>query len=200
MAPTVQQTIEFIKKAHAGQVDKSGETYWKHPVSVMNRLGDAPKDYKLTALLHDIIEDTDYTADDLRKMGYSDDVVTAVRLLTKRGGVPYIDEIKHIRDSGNPIAIAVKIADNLDNLDQVRLAKLKPELQLKAGKYRESLAILRQSVLDNPKVLHDFTRVGKDQGMELDYDDRTERLAELLSDDSTPDEKRLSEIRKLLDD
>lgn len=199
MGPTIEQTIEFIKKAHAGQVDKAGEAYWKHPVSVMERLVDAPEDYKLAALLHDVIEDTDFSAENLRKMGYSADVVRAVELLTKHGDMPYLDEVRHIRDSGNPIAIAVKIADNLDNLDQVRLAKLKPELQLKAVKYRESLAILRQSVLDNPKVLRDFTRVAQDQGIDLDYgEDPVARLAELIMDDSPPDEKRVAEIARLM--
>src|SRR5450755_2861043 len=69
--PTVESTIEFIKSAHAGQVDKAGVAYWHHPVSVMKRLGtDALDDYKLAALLHDVIEDTKYGASDLRAMGY----------------------------------------------------------------------------------------------------------------------------------
>ena len=157
VSPTIEQTITFIRKAHAGQVDKAGEPYWKHPVSVMKRLGEAPDDFKLAALLHDVIEDTDYTANDLQKMGYSADVVRAVELLTKSGDVPYIDEIKKIRDSGNLIAIAVKISDNLDNLDQVRLAEVSPEMRLKAGKYRASLEILRQAVLDHPDMLRDFS-------------------------------------------
>jgi (p)ppGpp synthase/HD superfamily hydrolase len=145
MSPTVEQTIQFIKKAHAGQIDKAGEEYWKHPVSVMQRLGDAPDSYKLAALLHDVIEDTEYTADDLQQLGYSAEVVRAVELLTKSGDGSYLDEIRKLRDSGNPIAIAVKIADNLDNLDPIRLGKLDPDLQLKAQRYHASLAILRES-------------------------------------------------------
>jgi (p)ppGpp synthase/HD superfamily hydrolase len=146
MSPTVEQTIEFIKQAHAGQTDKAGEEYWKHPVSVMERLGDAPDSYKLTALLHDVIEDTEYSADDLQKLGYSAEVVRAVELLTKSGEGTYLDEIRKLRDSGNAIAIAVKIADNLDNLDPARLEKLDRTFQLKAEKYRASLAILQDGV------------------------------------------------------
>jgi hypothetical protein len=64
--PTVDETIAFIKRAHAGQVDKAGNPYWQHPVSVMGRLGpDATESEKLAALLHDVIEDTDHAAADL---------------------------------------------------------------------------------------------------------------------------------------
>jgi (p)ppGpp synthase/HD superfamily hydrolase len=149
--PTVESTIEFIKSAHAGQVDKAGVAYWHHPVSVMKRLGiDAPDDYKLAALLHDVIEDTKYGAADLRAMEYAERVVEAVLRLTKVEGIPYLENIKRIAASGDKIAIAVKIADNEDNLDPERIARLPANarvINLQIAKYQSSLEILRRALV-----------------------------------------------------
>jgi (p)ppGpp synthase/HD superfamily hydrolase len=141
--PSVEDTIRLIRDAHAGQVDKGGVEYWKHPVSVMNRLGpEASDEIKLVALLHDVIEDTTYTAEDLLRRGYPESVVQSVKLLTKPKGVPYLDCIKAIAASGDRMAIAVKRADNQDNLDPGRLAKLPPDKRAGDDKYRRSIEIL----------------------------------------------------------
>jgi (p)ppGpp synthase/HD superfamily hydrolase len=145
MMPTIDETIEFIKSAHAGQSDKAGNPYWMHPVSVMRRLGeDACEDAKIAALLHDVLEDTEYTADDLLVMGYSPEVVEAVRLLSRpKGGLTYMNWIRTIAASGNKIAIRVKIADNEDNSDPARIAALPPEGRDIVHRYERSLQILR---------------------------------------------------------
>lgn len=141
--PTIEATIAFIKAAHAGQVDKGGAEYWKHPVSVMRRLGpDASDDCRLVALLHDVIEDTATTADDLLRLGYPQGVVAAVQRLTKPKGIPYLDCIRAIVASGDLLAIAVKLADNQDNLDPDRLAMLPPDKRGGDNKYRRSIEIL----------------------------------------------------------
>ena len=145
--PTVESTIAFIQKVHAGQFDKGGIAYWQHPVSVMKRLGEALDDFKFAALLHDVIEDTPTTADDLRAMGYSNDVVAAVVRLTKTGDAPYLEVIQGIARSGDVIAIAVKIADNEDNLDPDRLARLPEEMRGGNEKYRRSIAILKAAAI-----------------------------------------------------
>jgi (p)ppGpp synthase/HD superfamily hydrolase len=149
--PTVEGTIEFIKSAHAGQVDKGGVAYWHHPVSVMNRLGaDALEDYKLAALLHDVIEDTKYSAADLRAMGYNERVVEAVVRLTKIEKIPYLENIERIAASGDKIAIAVKMADNQDNLDPERIARLPANARMsnqQIAKYQASLEILRRAIV-----------------------------------------------------
>jgi (p)ppGpp synthase/HD superfamily hydrolase len=150
-SPTIESTIEFIKSAHAGQLDKAGVAYWHHPVSVMKRLGvDAPDDYKLAALLHDVIEDTKYSAADLQALGYNERVVEAVLQLTKLEEIPYLDNIERIAASGNEIAIAVKIADNEDNLDPERLAHLTNArvFNLHVAKYQASLEILRRATAE----------------------------------------------------
>lgn len=147
--PTIDQTIEFIKVAHAGQLDRGGQPYWLHPVSVMNRLGpNATHHEKLAALLHDVLEDTSYTADDLLLMDYPHEVVHAVQLVTRPNDsvVSYLDWIRVIAAIGNKIAIRVKIADNEDNMDPERLARLPPDdkkLAAHVRQYATSLSILR---------------------------------------------------------
>ena len=149
MSPTIEATIEFIKAAHVGQVDKGGIEYWKHPVSVMNRLGpEASYQCKLVALLHDIIEDTAYTANDLRRLGYPENVVVSVERLTKPKGMAYLDCIRAIAASGDRMAIAVKIADNQDNLDPERLSRLPPDKRSGNDRYRRSIEILTAALAD----------------------------------------------------
>jgi hypothetical protein len=145
--PTIDDTIAFIRAAHDGQTDKGGKAYWHHPVAVMHRLGPAASESeKLAALLHDVIEDTRYTAGDLRKLGYSGEVVAAVALLTRPPGVAYLDWIDSIAASGNRVAIRVKIADNEENADLKRLALLPPGEQGIAERYARSLSILRPAL------------------------------------------------------
>lgn len=152
----IDKTIAFIKEAHAGQVDKAGGPYWMHPVAVMHRLGaGATIQEKLTALLHDVVEDTSVTIDDLRSNDFLDPVLEAVALLTRPARLgptwhplSYLEWIRAIADTGNRTAIKVKIADNEENADPERLA-LTPdpkERERLAAKYAESLAILRPAL------------------------------------------------------
>lgn len=147
MPPTIDDTIEFIKRAHMGQFDKGGVEYWKHPVSVMNRLPpDASLNEKLAALLHDVLEDTEYTAQDLLTLGYPHEVVDTVKMLSRPDGMTYMDWIRSIAASGNMAAIRVKIADNEDNSDPRRIAQLPPEQRDIVMRYERSLRILRKAL------------------------------------------------------
>lgn len=142
--PTISETIAFIQEAHAGQLDKGGNPYWLHPVSVMKRLGDdAPEAAKHAALLHDVLEDTPITAGDLRERGYSKEIVTAAQMLSRPPGLTYMDWIRSIAKSGNATVIRVKIADNEDNSDPARIASLPPEQRDIVSRYERSLRILR---------------------------------------------------------
>ena len=145
--PNIDETIAFIQRAHADQTDKAGRPYYLHPLAVMRRLGDqATESEKLTALLHDIIEDTGYTADDLRRMGYGDDVVAAVELLSRHKGTDYLEGIRSLAESRNRIAIRVKIADNEENCDPARVAQLPPDKRAFTRRYEQSLSILRPAL------------------------------------------------------
>lgn len=125
--PTIEDTIAFIKQAHAGQTDHSGADYYLHPVAVMHRLpGYVDDEVRLAALLHDVIEDTSFTRAQLAGLGYSDRTLDAVELVTQTPGDTrtYPEKIKAIIDSGNRDAVRVKLADMSENSDPERLAVL----------------------------------------------------------------------------
>lgn len=124
---TIENTIDFIKKAHYGVVDKAGEEYWKHPFAVYTLLDDDATDAeKHASLLHDIIEDTSYTYKNLSDMGYSEEVIDILKLITKEidDFRSYETWIKSIIDSGNTSAIKIKKADIKHNMQMERLDKL----------------------------------------------------------------------------
>src|SRR5579871_5855288 len=85
--PTVEETISFIQRAHAGQTDKAGNEYYLHPIAVMKRLPvEVDDEVRLAALLHDVLEDTAYTRRQLSEMGYSERTLDAVELVTLKSG------------------------------------------------------------------------------------------------------------------
>ncbi|MHB2027034.1 MAG: HD domain-containing protein [Elusimicrobiota bacterium] len=111
-----------MKRAHRGQKDLGGKPYWKHPVRVMALLGrSASIAEKHAALLHDVIEDTKTTFDDLKKAGFRPDVLAAVKLLTRVAALTYKRYIKRLIDSGNTAAMRVKLADLTDNMSRNRI-------------------------------------------------------------------------------
>jgi (p)ppGpp synthase/HD superfamily hydrolase len=118
--PTVDETLEFVKRAHAGQVDKAGRPYWLHLEAVKNDLRGLPEhgadEWRKAALLHDVLEDTSTTANDLFLMGYSPEVIKAVETVTRRSDESYQDFIQSIAASGDPMALAIKMADLRHNL------------------------------------------------------------------------------------
>ncbi|MBW3599435.1 MAG: HD domain-containing protein [Planctomycetes bacterium] len=114
--------IRLAAEAHAGQKDKSGLPYITHPLRVMGRVeGEAAQ---IVAVLHDVVEDTDLTLDDLRRAGFSEEIVAAVDCVTHAKEQPYADYV--IRCKGNPLARVVKLADLEDN-SQLHRALLRPD-------------------------------------------------------------------------
>jgi len=118
--PTLADAILLAAEQHRHQVDKAGQPYVVHPLRVMLALDTEPE--RLAGVLHDIIEDTDVTLDDLRVAGYPDEVLQALDCLTKREGETYEQFVE--RAGANPIARRVKLADLEDNLDLRRLSAL----------------------------------------------------------------------------
>ena len=115
-----EQTKKALKlcfEAHKDQVDKSGMPYVFHPFHLAEQMTD--EDTTVVALLHDVVEDTDYTLEDLKNMGFSPQVLEAIALMTHEDGVPYLEYVAKIK--GNPIAKAVKLADIDHNGDSSRL-------------------------------------------------------------------------------
>lgn len=117
MSRLIDRCYEIAKKYHAGQVDKGGQDYINHPVAVASRVDTELE--KCVALLHDVIEDTELTANDLLKLGVPKEVVDVVEVLTHKKDEPYSDYI--LRVSKNPIARRVKIADLEHNMDLSRI-------------------------------------------------------------------------------
>ncbi|GAA1888067.1 HD domain-containing protein [Streptomyces durmitorensis] len=134
--------VDFIADcAHAGQVDKIGVPYIEHVRAVAAGLAPFGDEMTMAGLLHDIIEDTDWTAERLREEGLSDRVVSAVEAVTNQKGVPYEEKIRRIVASSD--ATLVKISDNAHNSHPDRAAQLPAEKRTRlAAKYRAARNVL----------------------------------------------------------
>ncbi len=148
--PTLEETLAFIEQAHAGQTDRAGEPYYLHPIAVMRRLPAGVDDeVRLAALLHDVLEDTPYTREQLSALGYSERTLDAVEWVTQKPGDPrsYPEKIAALIAGGNRDALQVKLADMSENADPERLAKLDPESRAHfARKYTAPLEALRAAL------------------------------------------------------
>ena len=136
---TVDDAISIAREAHRGQVDKSGRPYIGHQLRVMDRVsGDHER---MTAVLHDVLEDTHVTKDDLVAAGCPVEVITAVVAISKVPGEG--QETYLTRVAANPIALTVKFADIADNSSPERLHYLDEHTQERLrAKYRAALAFL----------------------------------------------------------
>ena len=137
-----KQAMRLAYEAHHGQFDKSGIPYILHPVHLAEQMDDEIS--CCVALLHDTVEDTDITLEDLARR-FPAEVVEAVSLLTHREGVPYFDYVRAIKS--NPVAVRVKLADLAHNGDQSRCAgsDITPErMAAWREKYAKARAILTE--------------------------------------------------------
>ena len=136
--PTLEDAIALALEAHRGSIDKAGAPYILHPLRVMLRLRTVPA--MMAGVLHDVLEDTAVTQQDLIERGYPSEVVEALVLLTKREGEEYGQFINRL--ASNPLARAVKIADLEDNMDVRRLDKIGAEEAERLEKYRQAWSTL----------------------------------------------------------
>ncbi len=142
---TLEKAVILAARAHAGQTDKAGAPYLLHPLRVMLAV-DHPV-ARIAAVLHDVIEDSDTTLADLRRMGFSREVVSAVDAVTHRAEESY--EAFVLRAATDPLGKLVKRADLLDNLDLSRIPHPSEADRTRAEKYRRALALL-DSAQDPP--------------------------------------------------
>ena len=136
-----EQTKKALKlcfEAHKEQVDNCGMPYVFHPFHVAEEMND--EETTIVALLHDVIEDTDYTLNDLRNMGFSNEVVEAVEAMTHLPDVSYEDYLRNIKK--NPIAKKVKLADIRHNSDQTRLDVIDEKAEYWKRKYQFAYQVL----------------------------------------------------------
>ena len=127
----LEDAITLAVEAHRGQTDKCGQPYILHPLRVM--FACTTELERIVAVLHDVVEDTGRTFDDLRAMGFGEDVLAALDCVTKRPGEGYDAFVE--RASANPVARAVKLADLQDNMDLRRLPGLEQKDMDRMRKY-----------------------------------------------------------------
>lgn len=135
-----KMALKLCFEAHKNQFDKSGMPYVFHPFHLAEQMND--EETTVVALLHDVIEDTEMTLEDLRKHGFSECTLTAISLMTHNSSVPYMEYVAEIKK--NPIARTVKLADLYHNSDLSRLALITERDEIRAEKYRKAIALLEK--------------------------------------------------------
>ena len=131
--------LSIAKKAHKGQYDKAGVDYIEHLLFVASQVD--TQEEKAVALLHDVLEDSPYTAEELILAGLPETVVSAVQILTKKKGQVYQQYLELVKSS--PIARRVKLADLKHNSDLSRLATVTEKDLERLEKYKKAIDYLR---------------------------------------------------------
>lgn len=137
---TLERAIEIALDAHRGQTDKAGAPYILHPLRVMFSM--RTDDERIAAVLHDVVEDSAWTCEALATEGFNAEVMAALEALTKRPGEDRISAAR--RAAVNPLARAVKLADNADNADLSRIAVPTPKDYERLEQYRQVRLILER--------------------------------------------------------
>ena len=135
---SLEKAISIAAQAHEGQIDKAGAPYILHPLRVMMKMTTEAE--RITAVLHDIIEDTDWTMERLRREGFHAEILDALDCLTKQDGEEYGKFIERVKL--NPLAVKVKMADLEDNLDVARLKNVTEADTKRLEKYKQALLML----------------------------------------------------------
>ncbi|GIZ15507.1 phosphohydrolase [Capnocytophaga catalasegens] len=135
----INKALNIAIEAHKGQTDKAGMPYIFHLLRVSEK-GQTETE-KICGLLHDIVEDTEWTFDKLKQEGFSDKIVSVIKCITKRNGEIYMDFIKRV--SKNPIATRIKINDLEDNMDIKRLSFLTEKDLERLNKYIRAYHFLK---------------------------------------------------------
>lgn len=133
-----KKAIKLVIEEHKDQVDKAGLPYYLHPIHVAESMDD---EISCTcALLHDVIEDTSITLEDLKEKGFSDEVLDVLSLLTHDDDVPYMEYIAKIKT--NPIATKVKLSDLAHNMDLSRIDNVTDKDLERIEKYKKAKELL----------------------------------------------------------
>lgn len=130
--------LKLCFEAHKEQSDKSGLPYVFHPFHLAEQM--QTEETTIVALLHDVVEDTPYTLEDLAKLGFDQPIIDAIALMTHADDVDYMDYVRAIK--ANPIARAVKLADLRHNSDLSRMDTVDEKTLARRKKYLEALALL----------------------------------------------------------
>lgn len=135
-----KKAMKIAYNAHKDQTDKNGIPYIYHPIHLAEQMDD--ENTICVALLHDVVEDTDITLEELKSEGFHDEVIAALKLLTHDDKVPYMEYVRAVKE--NPIATKVKLADLRHNSDLTRLDIVDEKAVKRAEKYKEAINILEE--------------------------------------------------------
>ncbi len=149
-----KKAMNLMFDKHKNQVDKSGAPYVFHPWHVAENMSDEKT--TVVALLHDIVEDTDLTLDDLRQMDFPKDVIEAINTLTHKEGISYQEYIQNI--GKNPIATEVKLQDLTHNMDLSRLDHISDKDLERLKKYKDNYDYLHEIYENRPTEAEDLTK------------------------------------------
>ena len=138
--PLTKKAMKLCFEAHKDQVDKSGLPYVFHPFHLAEQMTDELT--TVTALLHDVVEDSDYTLADLGEMGFPATVLDALAMLTHDDGSAYLEYVARLKT--NLIARAVKLADLRHNSDLTRLDHVDEKALVRVEKYRKAIELLEE--------------------------------------------------------
>jgi len=136
--PLTKKALKISFKAHKDQFDKSGIPYVYHPYELASQMSTEAE--VCVALLHDVVEDTDTTFEDLINEGFCDEIIDALRLLTHNDNTPYMDYVRKIKE--NPIAKNVKLADLRHNSTLARHDVITDWDLKRQNKYKTAIEIL----------------------------------------------------------
>ena len=133
-----KKALKLCFEAHKNQVDKTGLPYVFHPFHLAEQMSDEIS--TICALLHDVVEDTEYTFNDILNMGFPQEVIDVLLLLTHEDNIPYMEYVEKINE--NPIAKQVKLADLRHNSDLTRLNNIDEKALIRLDKYQKAITIL----------------------------------------------------------
>ena len=139
MLSLIEKALKISLEAHRGQKDRYGAPYILHPLRVMMRMQGEKE--QTVALLHDVIEDSSWTADSLREAGFEPLIVSSVEALSKKPGEDYMKYVG--RTTLNSITIKVKLADLADNMDLSRCPKVTSKDMERFNRYLEATNFLK---------------------------------------------------------
>lgn len=134
----LDKAIAISSRVHTGQVDKAGQPYILHPLRVMLKFQNEHE--RIVAVLHDVIEDSEISLDDLKRLGFSTAIIEAIDCLTKRSGETYEEFISRV--SLNDLARKIKIEDIKDNMDLTRIGSINDIDLARIKKYHRALKFL----------------------------------------------------------
>lgn len=134
----IEKAIQLAVHAHVTQKDKAGAPYILHPLRLMMKMD--TENEQITAVLHDIVEDTPYSIDILKKSGFPDECLKAIDCLSRKENESYEEFIERVKD--NPLAKKVKMADLEDNMDMSRINDITEKDKKRLAKYQKAYNVL----------------------------------------------------------